>query len=317
MQRFSLRSTKRGLQMTTKGVIFDIKRFAIHDGPGIRTTVFMKGCPLSCWWCHNPEGISHEKEIMFFEYKCMKCRTCSGVCPMDAIDFEGEDVFPSIDRGKCNGCGICADACPTGAMRIVGRKMSVDELMEELEKDVLLYDNSGGGVTFSGGEPLLQHNFLKEALVRCKDKGIGTALDTSGYAPSHVFRSVIEHVDIFLFDLKLGMEKTHKKYTGVSNIAIKDNLRMLTEMGRGSDVIIRVPVIPGITDTVENISELAKFLSTLQGIKQIELLPFHDVSEKYVRLSLEYKMLVRSAPTPETLERIKNVLESAGLDVKK
>jgi len=300
--------------MAKNGFIFDIKRYAVHDGPGIRTTVFFKGCPLRCWWCHNPEGISNTKALMFFEYKCMKCRTCAQVCPADAITFEND--VQHIDRQRCDACGICYDTCPTEALKIAGSEITVEELMKQIERDVLLYDNSGGGVTFSGGEPIVQHEFLKEVLMECKKRDIRTALDTSGYAPENVFSSVIDYVDVFLFDLKLGDSEEHKKYTGASNDLIKHNLRMLADTGRGNDVFLRFPVIPGITDTEKNIDNLTEFVSSLKNIHEIDLLPFHDISEKYNRLGIEYKMPVRQAPPQERLMHIKQRFEDIGIYVK-
>jgi pyruvate formate lyase activating enzyme len=300
--------------MVNDGFIFDIKRYAIHDGPGIRTTVFLKGCPLRCWWCHNPEGISGANELMFFEYKCMRCETCNRVCEIGAITFESN--IQHIDRQICSYCGNCARACPTGALILVGRGITVDELMKEIEKDILFYDNSGGGVTFSGGEPLFQHQFLREALKECKKRDLHTVLDTSGYAPKDVFSSVLDYVDVFLYDLKLADEEEHKKYTGVSNNLIKDNLRMLVDAGRGKDVILRFPVIPGITDTEKNIDGLVEFVSSLKGISEIDLLPFHDMSEKYNRLDKEYKMPIRQAPPREKLKYIKERFEEIGLYTK-
>ncbi|TYP55437.1 glycyl-radical enzyme activating protein [Thermosediminibacter litoriperuensis] len=300
--------------MVDKGLIFDIKRFAIHDGPGIRTTVFLKGCPLRCWWCHNPEGISPMNELMFFEYKCMGCQMCAGVCPAGAVTYENNTH--NINGQKCIGCGICSEACPTGALKLVGRVITIEELMEEIERDILLYDNSDGGVTFSGGEPLSQHRFLKEVLKECKKRGVHTALDTSGYAPADVFASVMDYVDVFLFDLKLADDEEHRKYTGVSNEPIKENLRMLADTGRGGDVILRLPVIPGITDTEKNIEGLLEFVASLKDIRRIDLLSFHDVSEKYCRLGREYKMPACSAPPPERLRLIKDRFERIGLIVK-
>jgi pyruvate formate lyase activating enzyme len=194
--------------------------------------------------------------------------------------------------------------------------IAVAELMQEIEKDVLLYDNSGGGVTFSGGEPLLQHLFLNEALTECKNRDIRTALDTSGYASEAVLSSVMDRVDVILYDLKLADEDEHRKYTGVSNNPIKENLRMLADRGRGRDVILRFPVIPGITDTQKNVDALVEFISTLKGINEIDLLPFHDVSEKYHRLGIEYQMPVRQTPAPSKIKYIKERFESIGLYVK-
>ena len=302
--------------MVNNGLIFDIKRYAIHDGPGIRTTVFLKGCPLKCWWCHNPEGIYRESVLMFFEYKCMKCHTCARVCPIGAITFESENSTPHINRQICNNCGICSSVCPTEALRLVGREITIKELMKEIEKDILFYDNSGGGVTFSGGEPLFQHQFLIEALKECKKRGIHTVLDTSGYAPENVFSSVLDYVDVFLYDLKLADNEEHIIYTGVSNVLIINNLRMLVDTGRGKDVILRFPIIPGITDTEKNIDDLVEFVSSLKSIREIDLLPFHDVSEKYNRLGIEYKMPAQEAPPQEKLQYIKRRFEEIGLYVK-
>lgn len=296
------------------GFIFDIKRYAVHDGPGIRTTVFFKGCPLRCWWCHNPEGISPSENLMYFEFKCMRCRTCYNACPSGAVTFENDT--PYINRLLCNHCGLCAGTCPTGALKLIGRKITVQELIKEIERDILFFDNSGGGVTFSGGEPLLQHKFLIEILKKCKKRDLHTALDTSGYTSGEIMASVMGYVDVFLFDLKLADEKDHRKYTGVSNEPIKANLRMLTDSGRGKDVILRFPVIPGITDTEKNVNGLVEFVSSLKGIREIDLLPFHDVSEKYARLDREYKMTAHKAPLREKLKDIKGRFEEIGLYVK-
>ncbi len=297
-----------------KGTIFDIMRYAIHDGPGVRTTVFLKGCSLRCWWCHNPEGISSTNDLAYFDYKCICCKTCANVCPTRAITFE-EDKH-KINRAACTMCGACAEACPTGALRIIGLEINVKELMKEIEKDTILYDSSDGGVTFSGGEPLFQPLFLKETLKECKNRKIHVALDTSGYASPEIFESVAGNVDVFLYDLKLLDDIEHQKYTGVSNRLILGNLKALVEEGRGKDVIIRVPVIPNITDTSKNVRKLVEFVQQLKGVEEVDLLPFHDVSEKYMRIGKKYLMQFHNAPSEEKLKQIKEKLESAGLLVK-
>lgn len=295
------------------GLIFDVQRYSIQDGPGIRTTVFFKGCPLRCWWCHNPEGIDSGKELMYFEYKCLHCGTCAHVCPMGAIEFDG---IPIIRRSMCIACGSCSASCPSDALKLIGKEYTVGELMKEIERDVLYFDNSGGGVTFSGGEPLYQHEFLLEVLKECKKIDIHRTLDTSGFAPQEVLASVVDYVDLFLYDLKLIDEKEHIKYTGVSNAQIKENLRFLVDYGRAKDVIIRFPVIPEITDTADNVEALAEFISSMKGLKEIDLLPFHDISEKYNRLDKDYKMTVHKSPSRERLLAIKERFEGIGLYVK-
>ncbi|WP_286974414.1 glycyl-radical enzyme activating protein [Acetomicrobium sp. UBA5826] len=295
------------------GLIFDVQRYSIHDGPGIRTTVFFKGCPLRCWWCHNPEGIDSGKELMYFEYKCMHCGTCTHVCPMGAIEFDG---IPIIRRSMCIACGSCSAACPSDALKLIGREYTVGELMKEIERDVLYFDNSGGGVTFSGGEPLYQHEFLLEVLKECKKIDIHRTLDTSGFAPQEVLASVADYVDLFLYDLKLIDEKEHIKYTGVSNAQIKENLHFLVNYGRAKDIILRFPVIPGINDTPDNVDDMVEFISTLKGLREIDLLPYHDVSEKYNRLDRDYKMTVHKSPSRERLMEIKRKFEDIDLYVK-
>ena len=238
---------------------------------------------------------------------------CIPVCSTHALSFDGNHLL--INRAACDECARCVGACPSGALSIAGREMDADELVREIEKDVLLFDNSGGGVTFSGGEPLLQPAFLRESLDLCRLRGIPTALETSGHASPRVFESIIDHVDLFLFDLKLLDGEDHRKYTGVSNHIIKENLATLITRRREEDVILRFPVIPGINDTKKNVDEFVSFVSGLKRIKRVDLLPYHDVSEKYRRLGLKYKMNTHTAPSEESLQQVKEKLEKIGLQV--
>ncbi len=232
--------------MPATGTVFDIKKFAIHDGPGIRTTVFFKGCPLSCWWCHNPEGLKSEPEALLPKI------------------IDATSNSPSHEQKE-----------------VIGREVSTEELMVEIKKDIIFYDQSGGGVTLSGGEPLMQEAFLIEILEACKNNRINTAVDTSGYAPWEMFERMIGLVDIFLYDLKILDDEDHKKYTGVSNELILDNLTRLSE--KKNKTIIRIPMIPGITDTEVNLESLAGFLDPLKNIFEIDLLPYNKLREDKLR----------------------------------
>lgn len=291
--------------MNVTGIIFDIQRFSVHDGPGIRTTVFLKGCPLRCLWCHNPEGISPKPELMFFDYNCLGCGTCVRACPEKAIAFDVQtQKKPVLTQERCTGCGSCAQACPSGAWRLVGRTVTVEELLSALERDVPFYDRSAGGVTFSGGEPLFQPEFLCAALEACKERRIHTVVDTSGFAPTPVLEEVAHLADLFLFDLKPMDEEEHRSYTGASNSLVHANLRKLVEWER--PVIVRVPLIPGITDTERNVQMLVGFLAELRaGIKKVELLPYHEVAQKYARLGKIYRMPPLPRPAEERLRELR------------
>jgi pyruvate formate lyase activating enzyme len=295
-----------------RGTIFDIKHFAVHDGPGIRTTVFFKRCALNCQWCHNPEGISSTLDLFFNPYLCINCNTCFNICPQKAIINEGKIA---ILRELCDKCMLCANECPTEALQKSGRTISSAELMEEILKSTIYYDFSEGGVTFSGGEPLLQASFLKEVLVKSKKEGIHTTLDTSGYSSLEIFKSVIDDVDLFLYDLKIIDNERHKEFTGVTNKHIIENLKFLTQT-RSNDVIIRIPVIPSITSTNQNIEDILALLSSLNKVKEINLLPFHNVKEKYERLGKEYKLEDIKAPSDEEMAKIKKRFEDKGFKVK-
>lgn len=257
-----------------KPLIVDVKRNALDDGPGIRTTIFFKGCPLSCVWCQNPEAISPYLEIMFSPGDCIACRTCMQVCPQGAIDL---DRHPSpINRALCQRCGTCADNCPGLGMRRVGKYYSPDELLEVVAKDIPFYRNSGGGVTLSGGEATLYPRYLEPFLRGAKSLGIHIALETSGYYYQQEFqRSVLPYLDLIYFDVKILDSNLHRKYTGRSNQLILSNLRALLEYGR-VPVLPRVPLVPAITDTPENLRVIAEFLKDI-GLKKVALLPYNPM----------------------------------------
>lgn len=298
--------------MSVTGKIFAIKKYSLHDGPGIRTTVFLKGCPLNCWWCHNPEGINIEPEFIYILQKCLRCGDCIPACPQHAIQMQ--DLIPRTNPTLCELCGSCLEYCPTDAREIVGEDMSVDQLMQEIEDDTVFYDESGGGVTFSGGEPLLQPQFLEAALRECRRRSIHTALDTSGFAEPTVFAKLIEFVDLFLYDIKMIDEQRHRKFTGVSNKPILSNLQMLVATGKR--VIVRIPLVSGINDDDENITAIAEYLIASGGIERVDLLPFHaESTEKYNRLSRNIQLKNTRPPLNGEVENIKEKLESVGLTV--
>lgn len=297
----------------TEGIIFDIKRYAIHDGPGIRTSIFFKGCPLHCPWCHNPEGIKLQKELIFWEDRCISCGDCEVVCPQKAITMNGK--FPLINTAKCDLCGECLKVCYPEAIEIVGRNYTVDEVMGEIEKDLIFYDESGGGVTFSGGEPLMQFTFLLEILKKCKQRYIHTALDTTGYTKQETLDKVRDYVDLFLYDIKLLDSKKHEALTGVPNEPILENLRYLSK--KGEKINVRFPVIHGINDDRKNLEETATFLSSLPNITSVSLLPYHNSwINKFKRLDREWRPYIVATHRNEKMEEIKHKFEKYGLRVK-
>lgn len=294
------------------GAIFDIKRYAIHDGPGIRTTVFLKGCPLSCWWCHNPESLASTLHGIYRKDRCIACGECVDACPQGALRLTDQGVV--TDPSRCRHCQTCADVCPAEAREFIGRTERVDHVMEAIQKDIPFYDESGGGVTFSGGEPLLQAAFLLALLDRCGRIGIHRAVDTTGYADTDILLAVAAYTDLFLFDLKLMDPVKHRKYTGVSNQIILRNLERLA--GQDANVTIRIPLLPGINDDDENIDRTGSFLSTLPGVRNVDILPYHNSSlNKYRKLGSVYRAAGVKAPTTQQLANMAARLEAFDLQV--
>ncbi len=296
----------------TKGIVFDIMHFSTRDGPGIRTTIFFKGCPLHCQWCHNPESQSAKLELMLRPNLCIACEECLAVCLEGAIAVTGGAI--STDRSKCTLCGKCVEVCTAEARAIVGREMAAGEVMAEIEKDISFYDQSGGGVTFSGGEALLQPEFLLALLQSCKQKGLHTALDTSGAAPWKVIERVRPYVDLFLYDLKALDNRVHRKFTGVSNRLILANLRRLSELGH--NIVLRIPLIPGVNDSPEAMAAIGRFAVSLPHLAGLEILPYHQAGiEKYHRLEKEYALEGMAPPSKEKVASIAEVLRSYRLNI--
>jgi pyruvate formate lyase activating enzyme len=296
----------------TTGIVFDIRRYAIHDGPGIRTTVFLKGCALSCAWCHNPEGQAVGHEAMLRPDRCIRCGACVDACGHGAIRWS--DGGPTTDRSRCTACGDCTAVCYAEARERVGREMTADDVLAEVARDAQFYEESGGGVTLSGGEPLLQGAFAAALLRGAKARGFHTALDTCGFAPWEGFARLRGSVDLFLYDLKLMDDARHRRFTGVSNAPILENLRALS--GHGHRIVLRVPVIPGINDDPGNLDALARFAAGLPHLAGVDLLPYHHIgTDKYARLDRAYPLPDTVAPSAGRLADIARRLAGHGLHV--
>ncbi len=297
------------LDLQAKGIVFDIQRFSVHDGPGIRTLVFLKGCPLRCPWCSNPESQRREQEIMFIARNCIGCKKCLNVCPSGAIDF---DLPSRIRPEKCTLCGKCIEVCYAGALNTAGQEKTVETVLNELKKDNVYYRRSGGGITLSGGEPLAQADFAGQLLAGCKANGWHTTIETTGFTTEKVLKRVLPLVDLVLLDIKHMDDQKHKKYVGKSNKTVHRNARVIA--GSGVQMIVRVPVIPGFNDDLINIRSTANFAHSLGTVNELHLLPYHRLGQgKYDYLGRQYPLEGITPPSRGNMERLKLLVESCGL----
>lgn len=296
----------------SKSLIFDVKHYAINDGPGIRTVVFFKGCNLHCAWCHNPESISPKIEKMYSPAKCIKCGTCVTACPEKAITLTIDGIITNPDL--CKACGKCAEACPTLAIEMSGKSMTVNQVIDVIEKDRIFYDQSGGGVTFSGGEPLIHKDMLIELLDRCGEIGIHRAVDTAGNVSVETIREVSSRTDLFLYDLKMMDTKMHKRWTNAYNEKILENVKVIAS--QKIKIIFRIPLIGQINDTEENITLTAQFVAELPGEKRsVHLLPYHNIAQnKYNKLGKPGEFEDLKEPTKASQSRAIEIFSYYGIE---
>lgn len=297
-----------------QGTIFNIQRYSLHDGPGIRTTVFFKGCPLRCSWCHNPESQAAEPTVSYLENRCVRCGMCIAACPQGGM---GPGGWPEQAR-RCVRCGACVEVCPSGARQLIGRTLTVDELLDEILKDRLFFEESGGGATFSGGEPLLQSGFLAAVLARCRAEMLHTVVDTCGHASTDALLNIARLVDLFLYDIKALDDDLHRRLTGASNGLILENLRALSRVHR--NIWLRVPLLPGLNDSDEQLGNLSRFAASVPAVRRVHLLPYHRLgSQKLASLGCAEPDSAGGRParepTADDLQRAAEFFRTAGLPV--
>ncbi len=300
---------------TNEGIVLNLQRFSVHDGPGIRTLVFMKGCPLRCLWCSNPESQTVGFQLGFIESRCVGCGKCIEVCPVKAIK-RLEDGRIYNNRALCTNCGKCVEVCLYEAREIAGKESAIEKLVKEVEEDRDFYANSGGGVTVGGGEPLIQHGFVREFLKRCQDRWLHTAMETCGHSPWEHLEKVLEYVDYLFYDIKHMDPVIHREITGVSNELILGNIEKIIANRIVPAIVIRIPVIPGLNDSEANIESTAKFISGLGPVKGIELLPYHRLgNSKYDQFGMKYKLDELRAPCEDHMQKLNSIIESFGLAI--
>jgi pyruvate formate lyase activating enzyme len=305
------------MEPSVQGIVFDIKRFAIHDGPGIRTSVFLKGCPLNCLWCQNPEGISGNITLWYFHSRCIRCGDCLSSCPESALSAHPQEShFIRIDRGLCTTCGACVEVCPSTALSFVGRRMDHEEVVEELLKDETFYRSSGGGITLTGGDPFAQTEFSRAILEEMKNRGIHTAVETCLLTTKGELESFLPYVDLFLVDLKLDEAGSHREYTGASNRRVKENFAWLAR-NHGA-IVVRIPIIPGFTDSAENLRQIGGYVAAIDPQIPVELVNFNPLArDKYVVLGQDYPLRrIDSVVSAERMERLRQLVGAAGLTVR-
>lgn len=292
------------------GCVFNIQRYSVNDGPGIRTTVFLKGCPLRCWWCHNPESQARGIQLAIDPSLCVQCGGCWQVCPNNSSPEEC--TGPLVDREHCTTCGACADVCPTSGRTVMGNEMTTEEVLTEILKDRIFFEESGGGVTLSGGEPLLQADYVRALLKACRSQDLHTAVDTCGYCDQQDLLAAAPWTNLFLYDLKAMDDSVHKQTTGVSNVRILDNLVALGRVH--SNIWVRIPVVPGVNDSMPEMEAMARFVSTIEGVQQVDLLAYHALgSHKGERIGRQSAVHTAAPPSKATMQSAAEVFRASGV----
>ncbi len=287
------------------GIVFDIQKFCVHDGPGIRTTVFLKGCMMSCLWCHNPESLQQKIQLSYDNEKCLSCKACSQ-CPNEVHVFEEQNH--TVNFKNCKACGKCIELCPVNALKLIGKEMTVDEIMSQVLKDKKYYDSSSGGVTFSGGESTMQFDFLLELLKASKANGISTAIETNGIIPRERLEQLVELVDIFLFDFKATNETDHKNFTNVDKSIVLSSLEFLDS--RSANIILRCPIIPNYNDNKEHFDAIKSLRNKYNSINSVDIMAYHDIGRhKWEQVGLDYKLKDVKSATPQEKERWEQLIK--------